>query len=101
MASRYLKNLPAKLNQLISFQFDHVVYRQVPEIDYSEYVYDMNIYHDALLCWSFRKALQAIHLPNALSYYQLFQTSDTSEHAGKLNFGRSQTYFTKIHFHQK
>jgi hypothetical protein len=30
------------------------------------------------LCWSFRKALQAIHLPNALSYYQLFQASDTS-----------------------
>jgi hypothetical protein len=50
----------------------------VPEVDSSDYVYDMNIYHDAFLCWSFRKALQAIHLPNALSYYQLFQASDTS-----------------------
>jgi hypothetical protein len=56
--------------------------RQVPEVDTDDYIYDMNIYHDAFLCWSFRKALQAIHLPNALSYYELFQASDTSLHAG-------------------
>lgn len=45
----------------------------------------MNIYHDALLVWSFRKALQAIHLPNAMSYYEHFQSTKQSDHAGKLN----------------
>jgi hypothetical protein len=55
-------------------------------VDTGDYIYDMNIYHDALLCWSFRKALQAIHLPNALSYYELFQASDTSLHAGIFRF---------------
>jgi len=63
-------------------------------VDSSDYVYDMNIYHDAFLCWSFRKALQAIHLPNALSYYQLFQASDTSEHAG------TKDYFSSIFLHR-
>jgi len=42
----------------------------------------MNIYHDALLVWSFRKALQAIHLPNAMSYYEHFQSTKQSDHAG-------------------
>jgi hypothetical protein len=72
-----------KLNFLNSRQQIFVQFFQVPEVDSSDYVYDMNIYHDALLCWSFRKALQAIHLPNALSYYELFQASDTSLHAGE------------------
>ena len=31
---------------------------KVLEVDHKEYVYIMNIYHEAFLCWGFKKALQ-------------------------------------------
>ena len=30
------------------------------EVDVKEYYYVMNIYHEAFLCWGFKKALQGI-----------------------------------------
>ncbi len=33
---------------------------KVPEVDTQDFVYIMNIYHKAFLCWGFRKALQGI-----------------------------------------
>ncbi len=35
---------------------------KVPEVDTAEFVYIMNVYHEAFLCWGFRKALQGIRI---------------------------------------
>jgi hypothetical protein len=54
---------------------------KVPEVDTAEYVYVMNIYHEAFLCWGFRKALQGIDMSaeNSLgSFGSLLNLSDLS-----------------------
>ena len=42
---------------------------KVPKVNPPDYLYDMNVYHDAFLCWSFRKALQGKNLPDAIPFY--------------------------------
>lgn len=42
------------------------------EVPFREYVYDMNIYHEAFLCWSFKKALQGIDISAESSALGMF-----------------------------
>ena len=51
------------------------------EVDIKEYVYVMNIYHEAFLCWGFKKALQGIDMTteNSLaSFSSLLNLSELS-----------------------
>ena len=42
---------------------------KAPKVNPPDYLYGMNVYHDAFLCWSFRKALQGRNLPDAMPFY--------------------------------
>ena len=70
----YCPNL--ELLQFMSLATSGAYLQLAPQIDPSEpYLYEMNIYHEAFLAWSFRKCLDGVRVsqPHVASDKDLFR----------------------------